>query len=749
MPDESRPATILLVEDEALIALLETRQLEDEGYRVIHARTGEEAISLAGSVLPAIDLVLMDIDLGPGMDGTQAAQAILGRLEVPVVFLSSHTEREVVERTEKITSYGYVTKNSGATVLTASIRMAFRLFTAHCSIRDQKRELERKTEELETSEAFLGSILDQNPDPMWISDASGTLIRANGALLRMFGISLVDVLGKYRIFEDNILEEAGLMPQVRAVFEQGEMTRFKLKYTGSRLRMVEVKNDTPFVIDLIIYPIRDPAGRITNAVVQYIDISDQERIGRSLHDSRETLDRILNTVPQAIFWKDREGRYLGCNRAFAKTAGLVDPSLVVGLTDFDLPWPREEAEAYQADDRLVIEGNRTIMHIIEPIQGADGRRMWIDTSKTPLCDAGGLPYGILGVYEDFTERRAVEERLMERQAANARLLERLNEAQRTALIGSWEWDLGTGEVWWSDETFRIYGKSRESYRPSFVENSRFIHPEDLEDYGLLFRRSLDTGEALNHDFRLVLEDGSQKHCNAQGRVEADPGGRPLRFLGTIQDISARKAAEEEIRNQLAEKDLILKEAHHRVKNNLASVEALLRLQSQSSTNPEAVSALNDAVGRIEGIRLIYQRLLQTEDFQSLPLRTYLEDLVASVVGLAPGNGGVEVETRITDFPMAVRRLFPLGSIVNELLTNALKYAFSGGDSNHILLEVSLDGPRATLVVQDNGRGLPPGFDPQESPGFGLNLVRLLCGQLGSSFVMESQGGTRCTLEFAI
>lgn len=749
MPDESLAATILLVEDEALIALLETRQLEDEGYRVIHARTGEEAIGLATSARPTIDLVLMDIDLGPGMDGTQAAQAILARLEVPVVFLSSHTEREVVERTEKITSYGYVTKNSGATVLAASIRMAFKLFMAHRSIRDQKLELERKTEALRTSEAFLNSIIDQNPDPMWISDAEGTLIRANGALLRMFGISLEDVRGKYRIFEDNILEESGLMPQVRAVFEQGEMTRFKLKYTGSRLRTVEVRNDTPFVIDLIIYPIRDPGGRITNAVIQYIDISDQERIGRSLHDSRETLDRILNTVPQAIFWKDREGRYLGCNRAFAATAGLVDPSLVAGLTDFDLPWPREEAEAYQADDRLVLEGNRTIMHIIEPIHGADGRRRWIDTSKTPLRDAEGIPYGVLGIYEDITERRSVEEELRKRQTANAILLARLNEAQRTALIGSWEWDLRTDEVWWSDETYRIYGKSKEGYRPSFEGNRKYIHPEDLEDYGRLFQRSLETGEALNHDFRLVLEDGSQKPCNAQGRVETDPEGRPLRFLGTIQDISDRKAAEEEIRRQLAEKDLILKEAHHRVKNNLASVESLLRLQAQASAHPEAASILTEAVGRIEGIRLIYDRLLYAEDYRSLPLRTYLEDLVASVVALAPGNAGVKVETRIPDFPVAVRRLFPLGSIVHELLTNAFKHAFSGGDSNRVLLEASLEGDRVTLVVQDNGRGLPPGFAPQDSSRFGLSLVRLLCDQLGASLRLESQGGTRCTLEFPL
>ena len=121
---------ILLVEDEFLVAILELKDLEKKGYLVQHVGSGEEAVKAILDAAIHVDLILMDIDLGPGIDGTQAAERILKHNDIPVVFLSSHTEPEVVEKTEKITSYGYVVKNTGVTVLDASIKMALKLFEA-------------------------------------------------------------------------------------------------------------------------------------------------------------------------------------------------------------------------------------------------------------------------------------------------------------------------------------------------------------------------------------------------------------------------------------------------------------------------------------------------------------------------------------------------------------------------------------------------------------------------------------------
>lgn len=132
----SEQKQLLLVEDEAIIALAEKALLDRAGYRVVHVRTGEEAVRIIRDNAFHIDLILMDIDLGSGMDGTQAAEEILRLIDIPLVFVSSHTEKEYTERTEQITSYGYVLKYSDDTVLLASMKMAFKLFEANTALRE-------------------------------------------------------------------------------------------------------------------------------------------------------------------------------------------------------------------------------------------------------------------------------------------------------------------------------------------------------------------------------------------------------------------------------------------------------------------------------------------------------------------------------------------------------------------------------------------------------------------------------------
>ena len=139
--------TILLVEDEVFTAMDEAQSLEKCGYKVITTNTGEKAIEIV-ETNPGINLILMDIDLGSGIDGTEAADIILKGKDIPIVFLSSHTEQEIVKKTEKITSYGYVVKNTGVTVLDTSIKMAFKLFEEKHRVWAQQQKLDASEKEI-------------------------------------------------------------------------------------------------------------------------------------------------------------------------------------------------------------------------------------------------------------------------------------------------------------------------------------------------------------------------------------------------------------------------------------------------------------------------------------------------------------------------------------------------------------------------------------------------------------------------
>jgi len=177
--------TILLVEDEVIIAMTEKMTLENYGYNVIVVNSGESAIEVFINN-KTIDIILMDIDLGKGIDGTEAAAIILKDNDIPVVFLSSHTEPEVVEKTERITSYGYVVKNSSITVLDASIKMAFKLFKAIQIIQKQNDEYKNAKEEAEINEEKFRLIFEKSRDAIGLS-IDGNHILVNNSYVKMFG----------------------------------------------------------------------------------------------------------------------------------------------------------------------------------------------------------------------------------------------------------------------------------------------------------------------------------------------------------------------------------------------------------------------------------------------------------------------------------------------------------------------------------------------------------------------------------
>ena len=284
---------------------------------------------------------------------------------------------------------------------------------------------------------------------------------------------------------------------------------------------------------------RDGAGKVLRMIGTHTDVTDKKAAEEDLRKSRATLDLVLNTIPQSVFWKDRGGRYLGCNQAFARDVGLEDPARILGKTDFDLPWTAEDAEAYRADDREVVESGRPKRHILEPLQKPDGSRLWIDTTKVPLWSETGDVVGVLGVYEDVTERKLMEQRLAE----STRML---NDVIDTIPV----------RVFWKDRDGRYLGCNR-----SFAVDAGRELPENvigLDDLSLAWK---DQAEAYRADDRSVIErdeakinyeepmssDGGPKWLRTSKIPLKDSEGRIYGILGVYEDITERRDLEERLR----------------------------------------------------------------------------------------------------------------------------------------------------------------------------------------------------------
>jgi two-component sensor histidine kinase len=211
-----------------------------------------------------------------------------------------------------------------------------------------------------------------------------------------------------------------------------------------------------------------------------------------------------------------------------------------------------------------------------------------------------------------------------------------------------------------------------------------------------------------------------------------------RMLDLQADLAAR----------IEEKELLIREVHHRIKNNMNTISSLLELQAASMDDPAASAALLDAKSRLLSMGILYDKLYRTENVSEMPVGAFFPLLIAEVVDHFPNRDRVQFACEMGGFPLGARVLSLLGIIVNELVTNAMKYAFPGDRPGTIRAEANLDGETVRFVFEDDGIGLDESIDCHHTGGFGLKLVGILVGQIGGSVQIERDGGTRFVIEFA-
>jgi PAS domain S-box-containing protein len=291
---------ILLVEDEPIIALAERMSLEAYGYRVAVASTGEQAVEMMKAET-GVDMILMDIDLGAGIDGTEAARIILQENELPVVFLSSHTETAVVEKTEKITSYGYVVKNSGITVLDASIKMAFKLFAANRKIRDDSSLLNER-------ERLLENILEHFPGRVFWKDKDLVYQGCNKNEASRLGFASPDeIVGKTDFDMPWTPDEAEIYRKAdKDIMERGEpiLHREQSRYAADGRLVWEDRNKVPLY---------DASGAIAGIFGVALDITARKSMEDALRESQRKNRFIMDMAPFGIFQMEENGDSIALN----------------------------------------------------------------------------------------------------------------------------------------------------------------------------------------------------------------------------------------------------------------------------------------------------------------------------------------------------------------------------------------------------------------------------------------------------
>jgi PAS domain S-box-containing protein len=277
-----------------------------------------------------------------------------------------------------------------------------------------------------------------------------------------------------------------------------------------------------------------------------------------------------------------------------------------------------------------------------------------------------------------------------------------------------------------------------------IRGQLYANPGDRDE---LLRLLEEYGEVRDFETVFRRRDGAPRWCSVNARARRGEDGAIALIEGVVEDVTERREAAEKLRASLHEKEVLLKEVHHRVKNNLQVVSGLLYLQADSLQDPAARAALAESQNRIASMALAHEALYGSDDLARVDLKDYVGRLMTRLVS-SLGNQGVAVEADVSAVPLPLTKAIPCGLILNELVTNAVKYAFDG-PGGRISVHIRREGPRVELSVADDGRGLPAHISPETATTLGLQLVANLTAQLKGELRISRENGTLFTIRFPL
>ena len=278
---------------------------------------------------------------------------------------------------------------------------------------------------------------------------------------------------------------------------------------------------------------------------------------------------------------------------------------------------------------------------------------------------------------------------------------------------------------------------------------RFIHPDDLDHVLPIWKAAIQSGQPYMQEFRIRTPQESIRWLSSRTSPILSEQGAVLGHTGTIEDITKQKLAEAQVKASLHEKEALLKEIHHRVKNNLQIISSLIYLQAQRVEDSSVRQLFEDSQSRISSMALVHDSLYRSQDFAHINLSEYVQMLTASLFNtyrIQPElvKLSVQVDEGVI---VSLDKAIPCGLILNELMTNALKHGFSDNQTGEVRVLLKNEPCQVCLVVENDGNSLPEIFELQKIQSMGLRLVNALVSQLKGQFELEKTTKTQFKVIF--
>ncbi len=830
---------ILIVEDESIEAMDFKHYLESFGYDVVGiSSAGKDAIEKVAVLRP--DLVLMDVVLNGEMDGIEAAAIIKDDFDIPVIYLTAHSEESTVERAKLTIPYGYLIKPVDKTDLNNFIEFAL-----------YKHQLESESKE---SEKKYRSWFEDDLTGNFIATREGKIIECNPAFADIYGIGGCEQAIKYDISQFNPTDWKHLVNRLK--------TEHKIQYhhsTHQRPDGKKIQIIANFVAE------HNETGQITEIKGYIFDDTKRKIAENAIQEREEFFSGTLNDLTTLVAILKLDGEIIFVNNTSLK---LIEKNLedVKGMMFYDVEWWTFSKETVQKlKEHIKICASGETVEYETQIQTLHGL-IWIDYSMHPFFDEEKKLKYLVAEGRNINQHKKSEKKLERSEKRYQSIFENSGTGlltfgkDGTIIMMNSEWEKLSG---YSHEELEGKRKWMEFVHPDYLKMMMEYHqqrekdpesvplqyetvfiiksgkqlvtyitvtpiPEsdqwlvsaiDITDlkntqkkleksvvrfqalaeysvdgiittdaYGkiLYFNNSLlnmfgySKEELKNSQLTLIMPERYRENFmnslrkfrltgehRLAGRIIETIGhkkddtefpfemsltkwevDKKIYFTSIIRNISERKTAENDLKKSLKEKEILLKEIHHRVKNNLQIISSLLDLQEDYvKEDTEAVNVLKESQNRVLSMAMLHEMLYQSKDLNHINFSDYTWNLVSNLLD-SYVKPNIQTVINVEEMFLNIETSIPLGLIISELVSNSLKYAFPHSDNGKISIDLHPQKNGYELIISDNGIGIPETINFKNNTlTLGLRLVNNLVDQLDGTIDLNRTHGTKYTIKF--
>ena len=576
---------------------------------------------------------------------------------------------------------------------------------------------------LRKSEERFRQVVESAPNAMVMINRRGLIEMVNTQAERLFGFTREEMLGQsVEILVPQRFR--GHHPHLRDTFFHHPESR----PMGAGRDLFGLKKDgSEFPIEIGLNPIDTEEGQMVLSAI--VDISSRKRL-------EQRFRQVVESAPNAMVMINQRGIIEMVNAQAERVFGFSRDEMLGQPVELLVPerfrgnHPNLRNSFFHNPESRPMGAGRDLYGLKK-----DGSEFPIEIGLNPIETDEGVM--VLSAIVDISSRKRLEERFRQvvESAPNAMVM--INTRGTIEMVNA--------------QAERLFGFTREEMLGQSVEmlvpeRFRGNHPQLRDSF---FHNPASRPMGAGRDLYGLKKDGSEFPIEiGLNPIQTEEG---MMVLSAIVDISDRKHKEESIHAALKEKDILLGEIHHRVKNNLQIVHSLLDLQSTSITDPVSLGLMRESQNRVRSMALIHQTLYESKDFARVDFGRFLDTLVPTLISsYGVTAASIDLVIDATEVQLPINSAIPCGLVVNELISNALKHAFPNGRPGEIRIHLAPDGDdRVLLTVSDNGIGIREDFDMAQATTLGLQLVTLLVDQLAGELDIHRADPTKFAVRFPL